>query len=55
MKTKLAAWCSPSARQKLEQAVDRHPRLRQALRRLGADENKSVRDRKILDADKEEA
>jgi hypothetical protein len=55
VKTKLAAWCSPSARQKLEQAVDRHPRLRQDLKRLGAEENKLVRGRRILDVDKEEA
>jgi hypothetical protein len=40
---------------KLEQAIDRHPPLRQALKRLGAEENKSVRGRRILDADKEEA
>ena len=40
---------------KLEQVVDRHPRLRQDPRRLGAEENKSVRGRRILDVDKEEA
>jgi hypothetical protein len=40
---------------KLEQVVDRHPRLRQDPRRLGAEENKSVRDRRILDVDEDEA
>jgi hypothetical protein len=40
---------------KIEQVVDRHPRLRQDPRRLGAEENKSVHDRRILDADKDEA
>jgi hypothetical protein len=40
---------------KLEQVVDRHPRPRQDPRRLGAEENKLVRDRRILDADKDEA
>jgi hypothetical protein len=40
---------------KFEQVVDRHPRLRQDPRRLGAEENKSVRGRRILDVDKDEA
>ena len=39
----------------LEQVVDRHPHLRQDPRRLDAEENKSVRGRRILDADKDEA
>jgi hypothetical protein len=40
---------------KLEQVIDRHPRLRQDPKRLGAEENKSVRDQRILDVDKDEA
>jgi hypothetical protein len=40
---------------KLEQVVDRHPRLRQDPRRLGAKENKSARGQRILDADKDKA
>jgi hypothetical protein len=35
--------------------VDRHTRLRQDPRRLGVEENKSVRGRRILDVDEEEA
>jgi hypothetical protein len=35
--------------------VDRHPRLHQDPRRLGVEENKSVRGQKILDVDEEEA
>jgi hypothetical protein len=40
---------------KLEQVVDRYPRLRQDPRRLSAEENKSVRGRRILDVDKYKA
>jgi hypothetical protein len=47
---------------KLEQVIDRHPRPRQDLgrlgvdpRRLGAEENKLVHSRRILDAKKDEA
>jgi hypothetical protein len=40
---------------KLEQVLDRHPRLRQDPRRLGTEENKSVHDRRILDVDEDEA
>jgi hypothetical protein len=40
---------------KLEQVIDRHPRLRQDPRRLGAEENKSIRVRRILDVDEDEA
>jgi hypothetical protein len=39
---------------KLEQVFDRHPRLRQDPRRLGTEENKSVRGRRILDMDEDE-
>jgi hypothetical protein len=40
---------------KLEQVVDRHPRLRQDPRRLGTEENKSVHGWRILDVDEDEA
>jgi hypothetical protein len=40
---------------KLEQVINRHPHLRQDSRRLGAEENKSVRGRRILDVDEDEA
>jgi hypothetical protein len=40
---------------KLEQVIDRHPRQRQDPRRLGTEENKSVRGRRILDVDEVEA
>jgi hypothetical protein len=39
----------------LEQVVDRHPHLRQDPRRLGAEGNKSVHGRRILDVDEDEA